>query len=713
MTNQKLRFAAITYLIIGIFACSLAGHVAAQQHQGDLGADKNTIVLLKPDENGDLADKKNGIKAVVKGADVMDDPRFGKVFHFGEAAGSGIMIPDGGKFDFSRGITLEMWLQLQGQNSKSPHLDGTLFAKPGSFWVSMKNGKISPAWLIFPTVSVATSTEKQYKYYPLDATGFDGNANIPVGRWVHVAVTYDPVTRAIRTWVDGKLDVELYYVERDIPGFASGVLPLMNNPENELRVAYDLKNVRVADIRVSSIARTIEPLPPFETYVQALPYRQESAVTIDNIDPEQLPLTVILKSENSELQRFLLTNNHKKVIIFKSPVVSGLYSLIIKAISNHTEVYSRQLNVFAGDGSKDAVRFDESNRLLINGKLLFPLMVYHAFIEDVPALAKLGFNMFTPRYPNSASMDMSPIDVKSILLAKQYLEAAKASGIYAVMPGGIFTGGGNNISINELGIRTLTDTAGLALWYGADEPGKKRLKELQPGYTIAKEISHRPILVVTNMTFHIAKTTEVADIVGVDPYPIPNVSLRSVADHTRYAVNASGGLKPVFTVLPQYGGKQPSVDELRCMAYLAIVSGANGLGIYAWDDRQAITQKGWYTKGNPEDFKVLQTVMSELSSLQDIFLIPNSTRNISVAPKNQALHVALKEGGTSRYLMVVNDSRAEQEATLTIESLQSSDGENIRNSVDKLSIRGGRVSLQLPPLGAKLYRLSNIRASHQ
>jgi hypothetical protein len=698
-----------TLAAIGIAVFSLAGCVAAQQEPSTLTADDNTIVLLEPDANGALVDKKQGIKPVVKGVEVVDDARFGKVLQFSDADGASITVPDGGKFDFSRGVTLEAWLQLQKPDAKTAHPGGTLFAKMGSFWINVKNDRLSPAWLTFPTVPVATSTEKQYKYYPLDSTGFGGYTDIPANQWVHVALSYNPVTRAIRTWVNGKLDVEFYYVDRDIPGKEPGVLPLLNDTKNGLIIGRDLKNARIAEIRVSNKDRAIEALPPFETYVQALPYRKQTAVAIDHIDPERLPLNVVLKSGNKELQRVSLADGKTKVLTFAPPVATGQYPLTITATSGGKQAYTRSLDVYAGDSSKDPVRIDEQNRLIINGKPVFPLMAYHTFLEDVPILAKLGFNMFTPRYPDSPLMSLPTRDAKTIGIAKQYLDAAKANNIYAIMGGGIFGAGGGSTQVNEEGIKALTNDPGLALWYGSDEPGKKQLEQLQPGYTAAKQLGTRPIVVVTNMTFHTQKVAEVADIVGVDPYPIPNVSLRAVADHTRYASEASHGLKPVFTAIPQYRGKQPTVEELRCMAYLAVASGANGLGIYAWDDRQAITKKGWYTKENPEDLKVLQTVIAELSGMQDVLVIPNSTRKMAFAPVNQALHAAFKESGNESYLMIVNDSRVTEEATLSVDGLQSADGVSTRDANDKLAIRGGKVLVQLPPLGAKLFKLSNIQ----
>jgi hypothetical protein len=679
----------------------LAGCAVAQTQGGSTPAlDDNTLMLLQPQADG-LKDKKGAFEAAVKGGAIVPDERFGHALQFGEANGNGISVKDGGKVDFSRGLTMEMWLQLQQPDEKTPNPGGPLFVKLGSFFTSIKDNKFNVDWMVFPGVPVATTTDKQYKSYPVGGTGFPGYIPIPANRWVHLALTYDPVLKVARSWTDGKLDWTEYYPREE-------AMPLQNDATKALSFIGGMKNVRVGEIRVSNIARAIDTLTPFEAYAHALPYRKKSAVIFDHIQPADLPLQVVLQSGGKQLQKFSLTDPKTKTIFFDPPVPKGQYPLSIKATSNGKEVYSREVDLYAGDDTRQSIRMDDKNRLVLDGKPVFPLIMYHAFIEDVPTLAKMGFTAIGPRYPDSRTMGLPTRDAKSIAIAKQYLDAAKENNTYMYMGGGIFAAGGGSTKINEEGIKALTDHPALAFWYGADEPGRNRIRQLQSGYTAAKQIGTRPIFSVTNRSDHMPTLAESADILGSDPYPIPNISLRAVADFTRYSVNATAGLKPVWTVVPQYqyresDNKRPTEQELRCMAYLAIASGAQGLGIYAWDDRDAITKKGWYTKEHPEDVKILETIIGELNALQNVLIIPNSARALTFAPANPALHAALKEDGNDNYLMVVSDSRKAEEATLSIAGLKSADGVDVHDATAKLSIRDGKVVVQLPPLGTRLY----------
>lgn len=692
------------------FSCLMVG-CASAQNKSTFTVDNHTVALLQPAADGAMTDAKSTFTPTVKGATTIDDPQLGKVLQFGDEKGNGISISDDGKLDFSKAITLEMMIQLQQPDAKTPNPGGGAFVKMGSFYTSLKKNKLNVDWLVPPSVPVATSTDKQYKFYPVGGTGFPGRVDIPANEWVHLAFSYNPDLRLARVWINGELDQKYYLPDRDIPGKKPGILPLQNNPKSSLSFASGMKNVRIGDIRVSNIVRAITPLTPFESYFMALPYREKPAVIIDHIDAGRLPLDVTIKSGDTELKRVTLTDAARKVLFYDPPAAKDKYALTVTAASQGQQVYLRQKDVYAGDNRKDPVHFDANNRFIVNGKPVFPIVIYHTFKEDIPQLAKLGFTAFSgARYPNQTLLGLPMRTPEQIAMMREYLDAAKANGMYMAMTSGIFAAGGGSTKLNESGIKTFDNDPGVLFWYGADEPGAKRIAQLRDAFVTTKQWQTKPVLVLTNRGDHVPRVAEVGDIVGVDPYPLPNISLRDVADRTKLAVQSTDGLKPVFTAIPQYDWQLPTLEELRCMAYLAIGSGANALGIYAWDDRNGKTLKGWYTKDSPKDLKVLSEFMSEMKQLKDNVLItPNSKRTITFTPQNLALHATLKEGDKGVYLLVVNDSRAAQESTLSIDGLQSADGVGVLDGNQKISIRGGKVLLSLPPLGVGIYQLANMQ----
>ncbi len=209
---------------------------------------------------------------------------------------------------------------------------------------------------------------------------------------------------------------------------------------------------------------------------------------------------------------------------------------------------------------------------------------------------------------------------------------------------------------------------------------------------------------------------ETCDIIGVDPYPLPKLSLRHVFHSTNSASKASLGLKPVWTILDAYNGKEPNVEELRCMAYLALSAGANGIGIYAWDDRKVKDGPGYYMPNAPYSamIPVVTTVMQELEELESILVQPNISDVVSINPEQPAIHASIKQLGNSTYLFLANDSRkgahgeSWESATVTLASGATVLATPHAKSAftQSLQFTNGVCQVSLPPLGTALLKIA-------
>lgn len=69
-------------------------------------------------------------------------------------------------------------------------------------------------------------------------------------------------------------------------------------------------------------------------------------------------------------------------------------------------------------------------------------------------------------------------------------------------------------------------------------------------------------------------------------YPVPYQPVSSVGDAMARARNATSGRKPLLPVLQLFAwdakDRYPTPTELRCMAFLALVEGAHGIGYYSY-----------------------------------------------------------------------------------------------------------------------------------
>jgi len=663
----------------------------------DMTSDESTIFLLAADRNKNaLVDRTGRFTPSVSGATIVDDAQVGPCIRFGSRIGNVIAVEDGGRIAFDGGFTLEAWVYFEDIVTSGP--GGVLASKPGSFSLSLKDSKLNNAWMVFPKEKVFTDTAKQFKAYPVDNQTFYGYMPIPSKRWVHLAITYDQTMKVIRTWIDGGID-RTHYVSLD------GDAPVLSDPAKSIEFVKGMKNVRVASIKLSKGALPMGTIPAMEAYVHQLPYESKIAVSFDHINRElSLPIdvTLILESPgglSKVVKNISLDSAERKDVLIDAPSWKGaLHTLTVKAYSRNQLVFSRAVRVSNTDPGK-RIRVNKDKTLTVDGKKIFPILIYHAFPEDYGLLADMGFNIIIPRGLGLKLMGTGGRDGKTMSDLKTCLDEAFKRNVYLIVEGNTVFGNLNRIP-------QFTDHPALLAWSGFDEPWGT-LDRFQESYNIVKLLDpDRPIYGTQNNTSRFAQTAEGADIIAPDSYPVPKTSLRDVVFRTSAASRAVAGLKPVWTILGQYENSRPNLQELRCMAYLAIISGANGIGMYAWDDRKG-KKTGWYTKEHPEDEKVLRSVIQELRSLEKILLIPNSERKTSFSPRTSALHAAVKETAGKKYLFIASDSRREEEGILSVEGITDAVGISLSPETvgSTVRIKEGKLSLKFPPLDAVLYEI--------
>lgn len=338
-----------------------------------------------------------------------------------------------------------------------------------------------------------------------------------------------------------------------------------------------------------------------------------------------------------------------------------------------------------------------------DGQKFFPLMIYHAMPDDFPLMAELGFNVVFNDFNLYRTHGADRVGYVRGLT--ECLDAAEKNHLFMI-------GTANSTFGKLFTISAAKDHPALLLWYGADEPWGD-LTRLSESYNAIKILEpDLPVLIVQNNLSRLQDTAPGADIVATDPYPVPNVSLRGVVDATQAALRATGGRKPTWTVLPQYGAKIPTRVELRSMTWLAIASGATGLGYFAWDERakDPVTKElnGWFTKDHPEQIEDLRAVLQEVRALESVILTPDAVAQPMVRPEDPAIHVLLKEAGGHRYLIVVNDSRGAEETVIKVDGSPAAKMRRLDRGTEEIvwQVGNGGWGLKMPPLSAGVFEIS-------
>lgn len=678
-------------------ACAPSAAPATAPAGHGLAADADTVFLVESDlAAGRLVDRTGRTAPAVKGWTVVADERFGACLKVGDDAAAGVTIPDGGAFSLAGGMTLDAWVFLE---QPPPARVATLAVKAGSFAWDLGNGKLNTTWLTFPTEPVATTAPAQFAYYPVGGETINGLMNVPVGRWVRLTAAYDEAAGAVINLVDGVVDRHRY----------RGAEPMRCDPARPLTILQGVPGARLGPVRLRHGRPRLVP-PSLEAYANALPYEGKVLLTLDHVDPD-LPLpvdvTVVWEKPNgpAATARTLALDRHARVDVeLDLPTWRNVtHTLMVRAAAGGRQVLARDLRVSAAKPAGN-VTIAPDRSLVRDGKPLFPLVVYHVPPDDMPAAAGVGFNVVINDFLLNRAAPGDPAKYEALLA--ESLDAAAKNGLLLLPAAGAMYNKLRPVALARGHAATLG-------WYGADEPWGD-LGRLVESYNTLKLLDpDLPVVVVQNNYSRLQDTAMGADVLGVDPYPVPNVSLRAVPDATKAAARAAAGRKPVWTVIPQYGPKVPTRDELRCMAWLAVAAGADGVGFFCWDERVrdpdtgALT--GWYTKEHPDQIEDLRAVVGEMRQL-DRVLLARPAAAPAQDPANPAVHASARAGDGKRYLVVANDSRRAEETTLALAGVGDVDAPCLSAAdAPPLPVRGGVAKVALPPLGVGVYDVTGAR----
>lgn len=295
---------------------------------------------------------------------------------------------------------------------------------------------------------------------------------------------------------------------------------------------------------------------------------------------------------------------------------------------------------------------DEHGRITVNGKVFFPILMY-----DVPT--------------DPASLKMFREHGFNTLLGKPVVsDMLLANGFYTAV---------------HVGKDPVKNLAGVLVGVGMDSPAlfwKQDLLErakadlvtmrrLVPNRAIMNAIGYwedEPKGVYANKVPSKERYEELVKVLDVSApylYPIPYQPLRSVGEAVERANTASGGKKPLLPILQlftwQTKDRYPTPVELRCMVYLSLIHGADGIGYYSYNN--VTGKKGTnIAKEQPELWQAVKQINGEIAEMRPLLLKSN---RVSVVLQEGAPEVEFRAlGGIGTLLLLANTASVAKTAVL-------------------------------------------------
>jgi hypothetical protein len=319
------------------------------------------------------------------------------------------------------------------------------------------------------------------------------------------------------------------------------------------------------------------------------------------------------------------------------------------------------------------VYIDEQNNAIVEGKPFFPLGWYgNASESQAREIADSPFNCLLDYGTNRKP--------KAQMLA--YLDMLQEQGlklIYClndVYPTATYYGNsdwegvrGNEV-IAQAVVEAYRDHPALLAWYLNDELPKSMAPRMEEYYQRVRAADpNHPCYIVLCVMPELRHFLGTTDVMGVDPYPIPQSPVSKVSDWMEWSNEATGGRMPTWLVPQAFAwyqhnprgsdrgrvpseedlriGRAPTREESRCMTYLALAHGAKGLVYWCYYNMRVLPQYeemwGW-----------MKAIGEEVKALSPVLLSPEDLGPVSTQPETLALHTKLRRHEGRLYLIAVN-----------------------------------------------------------
>jgi hypothetical protein len=305
---------------------------------------------------------------------------------------------------------------------------------------------------------------------------------------------------------------------------------------------------------------------------------------------------------------------------------------------------------------------DEHRRLVVDGRPFFPLgMYWHSINEkDLKLYADSKFNCLMPYGPPTPQqMDLAQeYGLKVIYSVKDWYAGLKSC------PASIKTEADEEQQVRAR-IRQFRNHPALLAWYLNDELPQSWMPRLEAHERwVAEEDPDHPTWVVLFQVNEISAYINSFDIIGSDPYPIGRKPASVAAQWTKQTFQEVEQSRPMWQV-PQLhnwanyaktgadrsGGRTPTPQEVRNMAWQCICEGATGLVFYSWFD----------LKRNPDapfdaQWSALKPMAAEIDKMAPILLSAEPTPAVKPLGQQPAwLHWLARSYGEKLYIVAVND----------------------------------------------------------
>ena len=289
---------------------------------------------------------------------------------------------------------------------------------------------------------------------------------------------------------------------------------------------------------------------------------------------------------------------------------------------------------------------DERSRITVNGKPFFPILMYDVPIDtdSLKMFREHGFNVLSARAEDS-----------EILRQHGFYTAAHGISTEGLKLDGVLFG----VGMDSPALNWKDD---LLKKCRADLVQMRTLFPSRPIFHAIGYWEDEPAGVFSNQVPRKERYEELVQVLDVSApylYPIPYQPVRSVGEAVARADSASSGRKPLLPVLQLFVWKPedryPTPAELKCMVYLSLIHGADGIGYYSYNSITGKPQTN-LAREQPELWRSVKHINAEIQQIGEFLLNSRPELAVTATDRQPAVEWRAAANGDSILLLLANTS---------------------------------------------------------
>jgi len=363
-----------------------------------------------------------------------------------------------------------------------------------------------------------------------------------------------------------------------------------------------------------------------------------------------------------------------------------------------------------------------NGQILVNGEPFFLVGTSH--VADVhfslPEAAEMGFNAVVTHgfreNPQTFRID---------------IDDAYANGLYSLVS--ISNGIWKDLDTTEQIIRACRDAPGMLVWELEDEPNTRTAgpegtphidlpyrmppEDFKPVYDLIKRLDpNHPVWInLAHGYEHDHRDyRDVADIHSDDVYPVPDYPVTHVGQNSDAVVRGAWG-KPGWMYIQMSMQtknyvRAPNMDEVRCMTYMSIAHGIDGVILFAYH-----AADWWPREAEPAYYAQFLDLTAELRGLSSYLVAKEEPRVVeaeiiegSAKPFNfgyTALHLSLRKAERGYLLIAVNGFDSPVKARIKVPVDGIAPRAAVRSEFRLVNVVDGVLEDSFAPYAVHLYDL--------